>query len=236
MPAHPKIPFDAGALTRPHYFPYRVYSDPAALGMDALSHGHRIQLACGERLLAAEHPGSCFLVVSGAVASYVCAEGTSTLSAFYLPGSMFLQLSALTGMASQLEYEALEPSVLLCMKGSHLKEAMMADGDLFDRVMRSVSYKMHATREQQRGAKMLDVRERIYILLLGFAKDRGTTMEDGWTRIDWKLTQQDMGAMLGVNRVTVNNALQQLYDSALVKKHGGRYCIRDAAGILETAE
>ena len=234
MPATTKPAFTAKAIERPHYFPYRNYADPQMLNAPVLTHGRACTLGHGDIIRASEYPGDCFLVVSGALSSFICTTETRTLSAYYLPGSIFLELSALAHMPAALEYVALSPCELRRISGAELKSAMMEDAAVFDRVIRSICYKMYATREQQRGAKVLDVRERIYIMLLGFAKDRGHATEDGWIAIDWKLTQQDMGTMLSVNRVTVNTALQELYQAQVVRKSSGRYHVRDTAGLLNT--
>ncbi len=236
MAASAKGAFDAQAIERPHYFPYRIYADADMLATTVLDRGRRMMLSYGETIRSTDFPNDCFLVISGTLASFICTDNTRTLSAYYLPGSIFLELSALAHMSASLEYMAMETCELRLISGEALRDAMMADAHVFDRVIASICYKMYATREQQRGAKVLDVRERIYIMLLGFAKDRGRPVEDGWIAIDWKLTQQDMGTMLSVNRVTVNTALQELYEAGVVRKSNGLYQVRDVAGLLSTAE
>ena len=57
-------------------------------------------------------------------------------------------------------------------------------------------------------------------------------MGDGWHKLTFKVTQRQMSAMLGVNRVTVNTALQNLYDKGLVRKDSGYYHVLDAKGML----
>lgn len=223
-------------MERPHYFPYRVYSNPDVLALKPMVQGDEFELAQGDCICAEDCPDECFLVLSGALASFVCTADTRTLSAFYLPGSIFLELSALAHHEASLEYHALERCILSRISASNLKSAMMENGSIFDHVMRSICHKMYSAREQQRGAKLLDVRERVYLLLLGFAKDRGRAADDGWISIDWKLTQQDMGNMLSVNRVTVNTALKELSDQGLVRKFHRYYEIRDVAGLLDTVE
>lgn len=235
MPTIPKKPFDPSTIEGLMHFPYRAYCDPEKKLISILGkYGFPLKLAKGDYLRSADFPKNCFLVDRGTMISFVQnPNGSLIQSAYYLDGSMFLQLSALSNVPTNLVYYAKEPSSLLRVSANDLKRMMMADESFFDDIMESVAQKMYATREQQRGAKTLDVRERIYVMLLGFAKDVGEAKADSWIHIGIKLTQQSMSDMLSVNRVTVNTALQDLYDANLVKKDSGYYSIRDVANILK---
>lgn len=237
MPSVSKRPFDASAVEGLMYFPYRVYSDPDMKLLSLLQgDGIPVSLGKGDCIRSLDFPNDCFLVKDGTMVSFIQNPDDSLMqSAYYLQGSMFLQLSALSKMPARLAYFASEPTELIRISASKLKRMMLESDELFDSIMRSMAYKLYATREQQRGAKLLDVRERIYIMLMGFAKDVGTSRDDDWLHIGLKLTQQAMSDMLCVNRVTVNTALQDLYDAGLVKKDSGYYLIKDAVGILKSA-
>lgn len=233
MPNTSQETFDVASLEQPLYFPYRAYHHDA--GWEKLADlGPELSLSKGYTIRAASNTNYCYLVTSGSMISLVHnPDGQLSQSAFFLRGSLFQEPSALARLPVCLSYKALDPTTLVRIASNDLKCAMMADATVFDFVMESTARKFNATQEQLRETKTLDVRARIYLMLLGLAKDCRTAEDDSWTRINLRLTQQSMSDMLGVNRVTVNTALRDLYDANVVCKIAGRYLVRDTHGFME---
>lgn len=234
MPKTSQVAFDLANIARPLYFPYRAYHN--VKGWEKLvSEGPKLTLSSGFAIHSSTSPNYGYLVTSGVIGAHVRrADGSQSQTAFFLEGSMFLEPSALSQLPSNLLYQALTAAEVVRIDHDDLKAAMMRDPDVLDFVVTSITLKLNAAHEQLYETMNLDVRARIYFMLLGLAKDSGTMDDDGWIRLGFKLTQQEMSDMLGINRVTANTALQDLYDVGVVKKAAGYYLVRDTEGFTKT--
>lgn len=235
MPKTSQTDFKPENIDPPLHLPHRAYHKES--GWEPIAAlGPILSLSTGYIIYTAANPVYCYLVLSGMMGAFV-EEPDEALSqsSFFLRGSMFLEPTVLSQLPAPLVYRAIEPTKLVRINRVDLKRAMMRHEGVFDFVMSAVAEKLNAAQEQVREAKTLDVRERVYLMLLGLAKDCGKQGSNGWIVIDLKLTQQSMSDMLSVNRVTVNTALQDLYDAQVVRKSNGRYAVRDPQGIISSA-
>jgi CRP/FNR family cyclic AMP-dependent transcriptional regulator len=73
-------------------------------------------------------------------------------------------------------------------------------------------------------ALVLPVRERLLDVLSELAGSHGVSTNDG-IRIPIPLSQEDLGALVGATRESVNRALRQLTASGLIERRGGRYSV-----------
>ena len=232
MPTISQDDFDLLELETPGYFPCYAYRHPENVKLfEGL--GPVLRLSRGHILRANGTAHYCYLVLSGIMAGTIHgADDSICRSAYFLEGSLLLEPSALSGLPANVAFKACEPSQLMRIKNGDLHRAMTKSPSVFEAVMQSVARKLNSAHERLRETFCLDVRARIYLMLLGIASTCGEDAGGGWRRISFKVTQQEMSDMLGVNRVTVNNALQYLYDEGLVDKVDGRYRVLDAKGMI----
>ncbi|MBC2888509.1 Crp/Fnr family transcriptional regulator [Gordonibacter massiliensis (ex Traore et al. 2017)] len=232
MPNISNEAFSLDGVELPSDFPYRAYvMEPHWERLVGL--GDEVVLERGEQLHAERDARFCYLVLDGMVGSSNPAPaGSPQHGAFFLRGSLFLESNALSGLPSDTVFTALERTTLMRIGRERMKAAMMADGDVFDLVICSLAHKFFSANERLRETERYDVRMRVYLMLLGFAKDCDEPLGDDWYRITFKLTQQMIGDMLGANRVTVNTAVRNLADEGVVDKRDGSYLVRDPKGLI----
>ena len=232
MPTISNEAFRLDDIELPSDFPYRAYQ--LEKNWELLTDlGEQIAAPRGTMLHATSHTPYCYLVQSGLVSSSNPAkDNLPRHGAFFLQGSLFLESNALSGLPSDATFTAQEDSVLIRIDPQRLKAAMMDNGDVFDLVIGSLAHKFFSANERLRETERDDVRMRVYLMLLGFARDSNDCVGGGWHRISFKLTQQMIGEMLGANRVTVNTAIRSLGENGVVEKRGGRYCVHDPKGLI----
>ena len=232
MPTISQDTFDPNKLDTPDYFPHYAYREPANLEL-LRELGPIITCSTGHVISAHGNSNYCYMVQSGIMAATLQGlDDFSRQSALFLEGSLFLEPSALSGLPSNIAYRAVQPSTLMRIDRDDLRAAMTRNPDIFETVLRAITMKLNAAHEQLRESTTLDVRARIYFMLLGIAETCSEDEGDGWHTITIRLTQQNMSDMLGVNRVTVNTALRDLYGKGVVRKQGSLYSVHDANGIL----
>ena len=233
MPSISQDEFDLDAIEAPNQLPLYVFREPLNCELFA-GFGPILSLSTGYVLKVGGFTNHCYLVLSGSLAaSFHSYSASGILSAFFLEGSLFLEPSTLSKQPAALSFQALEPTKIMRIARDDLKQAMMSDVVVFDAVLHSISIKLAAMQEQLRQAMTLDIRARIYYMLLSIAGVCGKAAEGNWVKLTLKVTQQQMSDMLGVNRVTVNNALQNLYERHVIRKESGFYCVNDAKGLLQ---
>ena len=232
MPNISNEAFSLDGVELPSDFPYRAYEmEPNWERLVEI--GDEVVLERGEQLHAARDADSCYLVLDGMVASSNPGPaGSPQHGAFFLRGSLFLESNALSGLPSNTVFTALERTTLVRIARERMKTAMMADGAVFGLVINSLGPKLLSANERVRETERYDVRMRVYLMLLGFAKDCNDPLGDGWHRITFKLTQQTIGEMLGASRVTVNTAIRNLVEEGIVDKRNGSYLVRDPKGLI----
>lgn len=232
MPTISQDEFDLNKLETPGYFPCYAYRDPTSLKLfDGL--GPIFALSKGHVLRAKGITHHCYLVMEGMMSGTVNgADDFTCHSAYFLEGALILEPSVLAGTPANVAFRANEPTKLMRIEGGELKRAMIAQPELFDVVVKSMTAKLNSSHERLRETMNLDIRARIYFMLIGIAATCSERRGDGWRRLTLKVTQQQMSHMLGVNRVTVNTALQSLYDKGVVRKESGYYHVLDAKRML----
>lgn len=233
MPNISQDEFDLDKLEKPGYFPYYAYRTPENVALfEGL--GPILRLSKGYIMRARGVTHHCYLVVSGLMSGTVHgAEDFSCQSAYFLEGSLLLEPSTLSGLPANVAFKANVPTRLMRIDRDSLDAAMRANPYISDAVMRSITTKLNSAHEQLRESMTLDVRARIYFMLIGIAATCSTKEADGWRALTFRITQQQMSDMLGVNRVTVNTALQDLYDRDVVRKAGAYYHVLDSKGMLD---
>ena len=232
MPTISQDEFDIDKLEVPGYFPFYAYRHPEVIRhFNGL--GPVLALSRGHVLRAKGVTRHCYLVLSGMMSGTLHgADDFACQSAYFLEGSLLLEPSALSGMPANVAFKANMPTKLMRIESSVLRQAMAEREEIFDAVTMSITAKLNSAHERLRETMKLDIRTRIYFMLIGIAATCGERMGDGWHKLTFKVTQQQMSAMLGVNRVTVNTALQNLYDKGIVRKDSGYYHVLDAKGML----
>lgn len=232
MPNISQDAFDLEKLSAPSYFPCYAYRQPENRAL-LVGLGPVLTLSKGHVLRAKGITHHCYLVLAGLMSGTVQgADDFVCQSAFFLEGSLLLEPSALSGLPANVAFKAVEPTKLVRIASDDLKRTMAEDSRVFEAVMGSMTMKLNSAHERLRETWQLDIRARIYLLLIGIAATCSKPGEGLWRHLTLKVTQQQMSDMLGVNRVTVTTALQDLYDHDVVRKEGGYYCVLDAKGIL----
>ena len=84
-------------------------------------------------------------------------------------------------------------------------------------------------------AVQLPMAARVARALASLLKNAGRETPDGW-RLDFKLSQRDLGAYVGLARENVNRQLKQWEQAGLIKLDKGEIIVRDRAAVERLGE
>ena len=183
-----------------------------------------------------EVPEYCYLVKSGRVICYeLTFGGELRIYSFMEPNSVFLEECLLLDKPSPVIFKTIVPSTLVRIHKCALKHAFKHDIDVVMDICKSLAGKFLSAMGQIRCAQQKPAEWKICRLLQIFMENYGTPY-DGKILIAEKVSQQTIGDMLGMNRVTVSKKFKELRDLSLLEQINGYICIRSADALAKHME
>ncbi|MDO5298193.1 MAG: Crp/Fnr family transcriptional regulator [Clostridia bacterium] len=170
----------------------------------------------------------CYLLLEGRVISLeLTQEGTEHIFNVFEEGSIFLESNVLANYEVDVYFQTIAPTELVRITAQALREAMMHDEDILQLVFDSFSSKYYSAMDQLRENYNHDALWKVYNMLLLLADGIGKPYYGDWVMIDMKITQQMIGSMLGMNRITVSRVLKELREKEmLLLINNAYYCVR----------
>lgn len=187
--------------------------------------------AAGELVVTEGEPGlHLFLVVKGRLAAEtVDGDKTAALSIMG-PGEVFGEVAMLDGLPRSASVRALEACELLVIGRNeflHFLErspkASIALLTVLARRLRHLS--------QRVGDRLAEVPVRLARQLLRLADAHGVQEPSGTVIIDLKLSQADLGELVGATRETVNKLVRSWTDDGLLERRGRRLAVADRSRL-----
>jgi CRP-like cAMP-binding protein len=182
-------------------------------------------------------PGSSMMaVLSGRVriCSY-SAEGKEVTLNIVRKGEFFGEIALLDGKTRTAEAVALEPTDLLVLERRHFLPWLEAHPTVCLRMFNVLCDRLRRTSTQLEDTLFLEVPCRLARCLVRLATAFGV-VEKGGTRIDVKLSQQQLGTLVGITRESTNKHLNEWQRDGLITVSSGSVTIRDLEGLRELAD
>jgi CRP/FNR family transcriptional regulator, cyclic AMP receptor protein len=130
----------------------------------------------------------------------------------------------------------LEPGTALVVPGARLEPLLRSDPAIAAAVARACADEAAQARRCLAWATLLDARGRTAAWLGLLAERVGRPEPPGAVSIGARLSQDDLAAMTGLSRETVNRALRSLVAAGLVGLRRRRYVVRDLGALLALTE
>ena len=170
----------------------------------------------------------CYLVMEGRVISLeLTREGTEHIFNVFEEGSIFLESNVLANYEVDVYFQTIAPTELVRITAQTLREEMLRDPEVMQMVFDSFASKYYSAMDQLRENYNHDALWKVYNMMLLLADGIGKPYYGDWIMIDMKITQQMIGSMLGMNRITVSRVLKELREKEmLLLINTAYYCIR----------
>jgi len=115
--------------------------------------------------------------------------------------------------------EAIEPTVLYAILKPDLNSFMLECPQLALNMLHMQSRRLREAYELIQDLTMLDVRQRIYKVLLRLSREYGMRVPDGGILIPLKLTHQQLASMAGTVRESATKVMLELQDEGMITFH-----------------
>jgi CRP/FNR family cyclic AMP-dependent transcriptional regulator len=202
------------------------------LSGDALRHlateSWPCQFHAGEVIFYQGEPGStCHIIVQGRVRVFVVGEDGRELAVRILgSGEIVGEMALLEDLPRSASVEALERTQTLELHRDALLHCLRNSPALALSLLRDLSARLRRATEEAEKLALLTVAERLMRRLRQLAKWSGVPVPGG-VRIVPPMTQQELAALIGTSRESVNRALVRLRRQGKVRLEGGWIVLLD---------
>lgn len=183
----------------------------------------------GEVIFHQGDPGdSLHFLIEGRVKVVLDAEsGEEAVIAILGPGDCFGELSLIDGEPRSATVETLEAVQTLSLSRADFMAFVRANPQIAERMMIALAGMVRRADESMADLVFLDLEGRLVKKLLELAEAHGRDI-DGAIEIELPITQEDLAAMIGATRASVNKLLGFYEDRGAVQRRGRRIAIMDA--------
>jgi CRP/FNR family transcriptional regulator, cyclic AMP receptor protein len=204
----------------------------------ALVEGVRIRtFAVGETIFLMGAPGdSMVAVLSGTVRiSVTSIEGRQLLLAILFPGEVFGEIALLDGKPRTADATAVTACRLAILDRRDTLAFLERNPGAWANIVRVLCDRLRKTNERIAEVALLDLPARLAKTLLRIAADRDRVpANDAPGEI--KLSQSELGNIVGAARESVNKCLRQWQRSGILEIKGSLITIADRAALHDLAE
>jgi len=214
-----------------HNVPAFSRLDADQLGLLAASVGSQ-SFERGEMIF---HQGSfgsvLYIIVSGQVRIYTISEAGQELAlTIFRDGDFLGELALLDGLPRSANAQAMRATTTLTLHRSAFLHTIEACPPIAAAVIEAMAARLRQTNVYAEQLSSLSAPRRVVRQLLGLAAQYGIA-EGSETRIDLRLTQDDLASLSGTTRETVNRVLGLLRDQRLVRVERAQVSILNVAQL-----
>jgi CRP-like cAMP-binding protein len=156
----------------------------------------------------------------------ISSEGRELIMNVIMPGELFGEISLIDGKPRSASAVAVGETDLLHIKRADLQSLLQKNSELCFKFMSVLCERVRWTSGLLEDASLLDLPARLAKRLLNLAEGVGEKEGDA-IRIGVKLSQTDLGNMLGVTREAVNKQLREWKKDGIVDMTDGQVLIQD---------
>jgi CRP/FNR family transcriptional regulator, cyclic AMP receptor protein len=171
------------------------------------------------------------IVLSGrARVSVVSLEGKEITLSMLGPGEVLGEMSLLDGEPCSADVTAQEDCVLMVIERGQFLGLLRQNSGLCLHLMALLSRRLRRASAALEDIALLDLPTRLGRLLVKLATDHGVPVRTG-TRIEVRLSQKDLGTLVGASREKVNRQIREWEEGGLLGKDSGRMVVVDAQAL-----
>ena len=190
----------------------------------------------GEIVFHRDDPGQVLYVIrAGKVKIYITSQDGQEVSlAVFGPGDYFGELALLDGQPRSASAVAIEAVETFALQRTDFINAVMRHPRIAIQVMNVLSHRLRQTDAMIEDLLFLDVHGRVAKKLLDLAESHGTRTPEG-IRIEMRLTQGELAAMVGASRESVNKVMGYFTDKQLITTDRYRITVTRLAELRRRA-
>ncbi len=180
----------------------------------------------GEVIFHRDDPGQVLYVIKEGKVKIclISPDGQEISLVVFGKGECFGELALLDGLPRSADAIAMEKVECYTLQRSDFHNAIIKTPMIAIQVLEVLSKRLRSTDQQVEDLIFLDVYGRVAKKLLELADSHGTSVDNG-TRIEVRLTQQELASMVGASRESVNKVVGYFTDKKYISTDRHRITI-----------
>lgn len=154
------------------------------------------------------------------------ADGDVTVFGVLGSGDLFGELAYFAGVRRQVDVVADEAATLVRINAVLIERLLASEPEFARWLLKSISNQLRAAIDQIDGERQLSAQQRLIRLLVDMTRREGAELE---------ISQQKLGELIGVSRITSGQILRRLRQQGLISLKYGRISIRDQSRLAAAA-
>jgi len=150
-------------------------------------------------------------------------------------GSLFGEIALLDGQSRSADAVAIEDTELLVLDRNRLMPVLTSNPETAARMITVLCQRLRQTSEALEDALLRDAPSRVARGLLRLARTFGR-QEAGGMRLDIKLSQQQIGSLIGISRESINKYIVEWTRSGFLAIRAGFIVIVDQEALESLSE
>jgi CRP-like cAMP-binding protein len=151
------------------------------------------------------------------------------------PGEVFGEVAVLDGQPRSATISALEPCELLIIQRNDFFRYLESTPRVAIKLLEVLARRLRGLSERLEDSTFLELPARLAKELGRLADRYGTTCANG-LRIDLKLSQEELGTLVGASRESVNKQLRAWESDGLIEQQAGRIVVKQRVELSAIAE
>jgi CRP/FNR family cyclic AMP-dependent transcriptional regulator len=162
----------------------------------------------GEAIFHRDDPGSAlYVILNGRVKIHnEGPDGSDVIITVFSVGDFFGDMSLLDGSDRSADATTIEPTEMLMLTRGDLEQAIARSPRIAMNMLAGLAARLRQSTDSIETLSSLDVRGRVARKLLDLSERDGAPVPGG-TRINTRLTQSEMAALVGASRESVNKVI-----------------------------
>jgi CRP/FNR family cyclic AMP-dependent transcriptional regulator len=178
----------------------------------------------------------CYLVLDGALKVVLpAAGGQETLLAILGKGDLVGEMALIDGQPRSATVTTVKASVLRHVSATIFERVSRADFELARQLLRLMAARLRQ-RNEAHALQQAPLKVRLASTFMHLAERFGENLPDGRTLIRLRVSQSDLGHIVGAARENVNRQLTEWRRSRLVSRISGYYCLEDREAVARLGQ
>ena len=196
-----------------------------------------LRVPAGRTIFRKGDPGDgCYLILEGALKVTLSPSGgQEVLLAILGRGDVVGEMALLDNLPRSATVTAARTSELCCLSPSTFARLAQTDAEIARQLLRVVTARLRAGNEAY-ALHHMSLRVRIAGALQHLALRFGERLPDGRILIRQKVSQAELGQMVGAARENVNRQLTEWRRDRLLSRINGYYCLESPSAIEQLAQ
>ena len=173
-----------------------------------------------------------YVILSGRLKAITAGgEGKQAALSIMGPGEVFGEVALLDGEPRSATISALEPCELLIIQRNDFFHFLERNPSAAIELLKVLARRLRRLSERFEDSAFLEIEPRLAKQLCRLAERYGRRQEGG-VFIDLKLSQQELGDLVGATRESVNKQLRAWTSEGLVERRSGSLVLRDLEALV----